>query len=944
MRIAQLLLGLLVVGLESVLAVQRDNFRTCSQVAYCRRHRALEPGPSSYAAQPESLRLSQTSAEINVLNKETGVRFVLTISGIKDNTFRIRLVEAEPLRQRFEPPIGDVLVKEPEGEEMIYKGRSGSQLTFTKGSSRLILTTDPLRIDIFSDDNPVVSINARGLLNFEHTREKKGWVTSLTSSLFSWFSQPFREPAAEDTQQEEKKEETENNEEEKTEKKKEEESDLWEETFKSFTESKPFGPTSVGVDISFPGVEYVYGIPEHAESLALKTTKSTDPYRLFNLDVFEYELYNPMALYGSVPLMIAHNEKRTLSVFWLNAAETWVDIRSNVADKSVFSNLADFVTGNNEVPQTDTHWFSESGIIDIFIMLGPGPKDVFRQYAALTGTTPLPPLFSIGYHQCRWNYNDQEDVRSVDENFDKFDLPYDVIWLDIEHADGKRYFTWDASKFPNSEEMLRNISSKGRKMVTIVDPHLKRDDNFKVYAEGRDKGLFVKTKDGQDFDGWCWPGSSSWPDFMEPHVRDWWASKFALSEYPGSALNLYTWNDMNEPSVFNGPEITFSRDQKHLAGWENREVHNVYGMHVHAATMEGLLRRTNHQERAFVLTRAFFAGSQRTAAVWTGDNMGEWGHLKVSNPMILSLNLVGIVFSGADIGGFFKNPDIELQTRWFQAGAFQPFARSHAHLDTKRREPYLLPEENVNIVRSALRARYSYLPYWYTQFYLSEKTGAPVMQPLWVEFPGEKATFNIDDVYLIGPALLVRPVTDQGAVSANVYFPGADELWYDVDTWQVYKGQQEVNVPAPLSKIPVYQRGGYIIPRKMRPRRSSTLTFDDPFTLVVCLDAKQESAGQLYVDDYHSFRYRDGDFGLVNYTFQHHKLHSIPIQQDNQFTTSEWLERVMIIGLPHEPKSVTLNSSGETKDLGFTYDSSTKILVIRKPGVNILLPWTITLH
>ncbi|XP_076463388.1 neutral alpha-glucosidase AB-like isoform X2 [Babylonia areolata] len=916
--------GVLVLSLASVFAVQRDNFRSCDNVGYCKRHRALQPGSASFVVDVESMKLHPTSVSLEVLDRKSSVKFVLYIFSLKDNTFRVRLKELKPLRRRYEPPLGDVLLQHPEGEEFRYNGQSGSKLTFSRGTSRVVVTVDPLRIDFYSNDDPVISINSQGLLKFEHTRKKPEASEENPPD-------EQQEGAGEGVKEEEQKTE-------------DEEPDLWEETFKSFTDSKPLGPTSVGVDISFPGVEHVYGIPEHADNLALKTTKSTDPYRLFNLDVFEYELYNPMALYGSVPVMLAHNEKRTVGVFWLNAAETWVDISSNVADKSIFSNLADFVTGNNEIPQTDTHWFSEGGNIDVFLMLGPGPKDVFRQYSVLTGTTPLPPLFSISYHQCRWNYNDQDDVRTVDENFDKFDIPYDVIWLDIEHTDGKRYFTWDATKFPSSVEMLRNISSKGRKMVTIVDPHLKRDENYQVYKEAREQGLLVKNKDDGDFDGWCWPGSSSWPDFLEEHVRTWWANKFALSEYVGSDLSLYVWNDMNEPSVFNAPEVTMPRDLKHLGGWENREVHNVYGMLVHAATMEGLLKRTNYQERAFVLTRAFFAGTQRTSAVWTGDNMGEWSHLKISNPMIMSLNLVGITFSGADVGGFFRNPDNELLTRWYQAGAFQPFFRAHAHLDTKRREPYLLPEENVNIIRAAIRSRYSFLPYWYTVFASSEKDGAAVMRPLWVEFPKERATFGIDDNYMVGSALLVRPVTEQGATSAIVYFPGADEIWYDVETYQTYKGQQQVNVDAPLSKIPVFQRGGSIIPRKMRPRRSSTLMFDDPFTLIVALDSKQEASGQLYVDDYHSFSYRDGAFGLVSYTFSHHKLHSHVENAETRYTTKEWLERVVIVGLPHEPRKVTLHHSGQTDELTYSFDSAMKALTIRKPGTNILQKWTISLH
>ena len=244
-------------------------------------------------------------------------------------------------------------------------------------------------------------------------------------------------------------------------------------------------------------------------------------------------------------------------------------------------------------------------------------------------------------------------------------------------------------------------------------------------------------------------GSSAWPDFSNPEIRKWWASKFSYDEYVGSTPDLYIWNDMNEPSVFNGPEITFHKDVVHMDGWENRDLHNIYGMYVHQATAEGQLLR-NENERFFVLTRAFFAGSQRTSAVWTGDNIGEWSHLKASNPMILSLNLVGITHSGADVGGFFKNPEPELLTRWYQAGAYQPFFRAHAHLDTNRREPYLQSEEHKKIIRDVIRARYSYLPLWYTLFYEGELKGYPVMRPLWVEYPTDVETFKMDDEFLVG--------------------------------------------------------------------------------------------------------------------------------------------------------------------------------------------------
>lgn len=310
-----------------------------------------------------------------------------------------------------------------------------------------------------------------------------------------------------------------------------------------------------------------------------------------------------------------------------------------------------------------------------------------QQFTRLTGTAALPRQFAIAYHQCRWNYNDQADVASVDAGYEEHDIPYDVLWLDIEHTDNKKYFTWDAHKFPDPVGMQEALAVKARKvraraqtvrggvnarapdqMVTIIDPHIKRHTGYSIYDEATAQGLFVKDQDGNDFDGWCWPGtanelssapaagavcvahpapvagSSSWVDFTNPAAREWWASKFALDAYTGSTQSLFTWNDMNEPSVFNGPEVTMHKHLKHHGDVEHREVHNIYGFYQHMSTFEGLKRRDN--ARPFVLTRAFFAGTQRYGAIWTGDNKAEWDHLKMSVPMLLSLGVAGQTFVG----------------------------------------------------------------------------------------------------------------------------------------------------------------------------------------------------------------------------------------------------------------------------------------------------------
>jgi alpha 1,3-glucosidase len=495
---------------------------------------------------------------------------------------------------------------------------------------------------------------------------------------------------------------------------------MWEEKFGDHVDSKPFGPMSVGGDIVFPQSKHLFGLPEHASGTQLKSTTGNgsyykEPYRLYNLDVFEYELDETMSLYGEVPLIVSQSKiSDTVGVFWFNPTETFVDVKEP----------------ENNAEGIQTHWISESGILDLFLLPGPSPKALYEQYGRLTGYTPMPPMFSLGYHQCRWNYRDEADVFQVDEKFDELDYPYDVLWLDIEHTDGKRYFTWDKNQFPSPLAMQEKLSNHGRKMVTIVDPHIKRDDNYYIHKEATAKGLYVKDKSSdKDYDGWCWPGSSSYLDFTDAKVRNWWADQFAYDKYTGSSSSLFIWNDMNEPSVFNGPEVSMQKDLRNLNGIEHREWHNLYGILFHRATSEGLIQRDGAgNSRSFVLSRSFFAGSQRYGAIWTGDNKSSWDHLKISTPMLLSLNVAALSFVGADVGGFFGNPDAELMTRWMQVGAYQPFFRGHAHHDAKRREPWMFGEEWMSKMRNAAIARYALLPYWYNVFRESNVSGMPVMR------------------------------------------------------------------------------------------------------------------------------------------------------------------------------------------------------------------------
>ena len=843
-------------------AFKASDFKTCATSSFCERHRhapAHDPKRAHKVvgrfAVGDDGAATATVARSNPSGDANDRPLSLTVTPYGDEGV-IRVRFDDDARPRYEVP--DVLVHGLDArrrafDETTHDAGTGTT-TFTLRAKRrsvsgdgvsrrndatndrddlviaLVVSHEPLRVALSVDGRETAVFNDQGRFDFEREREGPG-------------------PG-----------------------------ETWKETFNGHTDTRPRGPMAVVLDLSFPGDDvHVYGIPERATGLSLRDTTArkeedgddgdgaaetrretddakervetySEPYRLYNLDVFEYEHDSPFGLYGSIPVMHARSRAKGddkvaySGVYVHNPTETYVDVSRNGSAKG--SGAA------------RTLWMSESGAADFFFLPGPSPAAVASQYALLTGASAMPPAFSLGYHQCRWNYRDEADVAEVDATFDKLDIPYDVLWLDIEHTDGKRYMTWDAAHFPTPERMIEDVASRGRKMVTIVDPHVKKDPAYATHLEAERERLYVRQPDGTDFDGWCWPGSSAYLDVVSSAVRDWWAAKFSLANYPGSTNDLHVWNDMNEPSVFNGPEITMRKDLRHVDGTvEHREVHNAFGMYYHAATAQGVRARRN--ERPLVLSRAFFAGSQRVGPVWTGDNAADWDHLRVSIPMTLTLGVAGLTWSGADVGGFFGDPDAELATRWYQLGAFYPFFRGHAHLDTKRREPWMFGEPHTRVIRDAIRRRYALMPYLYALFENAHRTekGAPVLRPMWYEFPDDDAVAGADDVAMLGPALLVAPVLRAGAATRETYLPRG--TWYDYDTGETHVGPVVVTKPVTLADAPLYVRGGHVVPRRDRARRSVAAARGDPLTLLVAPDASGEARGEVYLDDGVGYAHED---------------------------------------------------------------------------------------
>lgn len=664
-----------------------------------------------------------------------------------------------------------------------------------------------------------------------------------------------------------------------------------------------------------------------------------------------------MTLYGAIPFMQAHRKDSTVGVFWLNAAETWIDIVKQKVSSNPMS------LGTEGDIDTETHWISESGLLDVFVFLGPSPKDVVAQYSELTGYTHLPQHFALGYHQCRWNYVSDEDVKNVDANFDKNNIPYDVIWLDIEYTDHKKYFTWDPRAFPDPIGMEKQLDDHERKLVVIIDPHIKNVDKYSVSKELKSMSLGVNDKNNKLFEGWCWPGSSNWVDCFNPATIDWWRSLFTYKSFKGTGPNVFLWNDMNEPSVFNGPETTMPKDNIHRGDWEHRDVHNLNGLTFVNATFEALLHRdsTTSRRRPFVLTRSYYAGSQRLGAMWTGDNLAAWSHLAASIPMILTHNIVGFPFSGADVGGFFGNPSKELLTRWYQAGAFYPFFRGHAESNTRRREPYLAGDPYKEIITQALRLRYSLLPAWYTAFHSASTTGAPIIQPHFYAHPSDEAGFALEDQFYVGSTgLLAKPVTTEGAESISIYLP-PNTLYYDYFTYTIHPGiGSTITISTPLDKIPLLMQAGHIIPRKDRPRRSSGLMRYDPYTLLISLTPEGTANGNLYIDDGESYDYQEGAFIHRHFTFALNTLISVDFEDEKQSNKGkkrrEYLkemervrvEKIIVVGAPGSWQGrteVRVVEDGEGRGVEMVFErggvGKANVAVVRDPGLGIGRDWRV---
>jgi alpha-glucosidase len=445
----------------------------------------------------------------------------------------------------------------------------------------------------------------------------------------------------------------------------------------------------------------------------------------------------------------------------------------------------------------------EGGQYTEYIFAGPAMADVVGAYTWLTGRTPIPPLWSLGYHQCRWFHYTQEAVEALARRHREESVPCDALWLDIEYMDGYRVFTWDEEAFPDAAGMLAALRDDGFRVVTIIDPGVKAEPGYTVFDDGAARDVLCRTEGGDRYIGDVWPGATAFPDFVRAEARAWWEELVAAHARRGVGG---IWNDMNEPATGVIPPDRMRFDHGRAS---HERYHNQYALLMAMATAAGL-RAARPEERPFVLTRAGSPGIQRHAAHWMGDNLSRWDHLWLGIPMAMGLGVSGQAFVGADVGGFRGHSDAELFVRWMQYGALTPFCRNHSEIGNVDQYAWAWGDAVLELARAAIRLRYRLLPYIYAAFAHAAETGAPVQRPLVFDHQYDPATRDLDDQYLLGPDLLVAPVIAAGQTARHVYLPAGD--WYDWHTDEPLGGNRYLLAATPMDRIPLYARGGAVIP------------------------------------------------------------------------------------------------------------------------------------
>ncbi|MBN8708742.1 MAG: hypothetical protein BGO12_13955 [Verrucomicrobia bacterium 61-8] len=593
-----------------------------------------------------------------------------------------------------------------------------------------------------------------------------------------------------------------------------------------------------------------------------KTTKfwNTDVWGDFNAEAYVNGRPTPDPVYVSIPYLIIRRRGTYIGLLLDNPHSTFMStgFKAAIAEQMEINPEGDLLAEElvSKLSDGRIHLGAESGQPNLFILVGPTLPELTRKFQNLVGTTPRPPAWALGYHQCRWGYESARDLFELDANFTKHEIPADGLWLDIDYMRGYRVFTFDEKHFPDPVGAIAKLNAKGRKVIPIIDPGVKWEKGYDVYERGRKADAYCKNPQGLEYIGLVWPGQTVFPDYSLPSARQWWSKEVA----DFASLGIHgAWLDMNDPST--GPsdneQMCFDHGKK---GHET--YHNQYAFGMAQASREGFIK-AHPDQRPFLLCRSGSTGSGRHTAIWTGDNYSNYHHLKSCISTTLNLALSGIPFNGPDAAGFGGDTTPELIQDWYKAGFLFPVLRNHSMKDTRKQEPWMFGPAVMKVLRKYVRLRYRLRPYLYQLFIGNELEGEAILRPLFYEFADTKALplGKIDDQFLVGPSILQAPFVQEKQTQRDVVLPGRTR-WFDISKGQWIDGGRRITVKADRENTPLYIRDASILPlARIAPADNA---FDGSKVDFHVFLSRAGSAGTEYeFDDGLSFAYAKGAYTRV---------------------------------------------------------------------------------
>ena len=647
-------------------------------------------------------------------------------------------------------------------------------------------------------------------------------------------------------------------------------------------------------------VDGCYGFGERTKHLN-KLGDSADCLTVDVVSVFRHTYarddYDPT--YVAIPFAILKSGEQFLGLFFDNPGRAILD------------------TG--KVQPGEFGYQSLGGNTDLYLLAGPGLPEVARRYAALTGRAPLPPLWALGYHQCRWGYQREAEFRELAAQFAAADVPVSALWYDIDYMESNRLFTWDGVDFPDPAGLNRDLKATGIRAVTIIDPGVKHEPGYAVYDSGRERAVFCQTASGREYVGKVWPGDTVFPDFTLETTRVWWSGW--LAGFLREGVVDGAWLDMNDPAT--GYSRTEEMRFQHGAIPHDR-YHNQYA-HFMAMASRAACDQVDPDGRPFLLTRSACAGTQRYSAVWTGDNASVWPHLRMALPCSLNLSLSGVAFNGPDVGGFMDDTNAELLVRWHQACCLFPFFRNHSAKHSRFQEPWQFGPEPLRAMRGAIRTRYRLLPYLYQCFFAHWRDGDPLIRPLLYHYSGPEYV-DLDDQYLVGDALLVAPILHGEGQGPEIVRNGVKMQersvllppgwWFDLNRGEWVEGGRLIPYAAALDELPLFARDGAVLPYYAGLLQNSLMDLRAVELHLFCRDRPVRF--EYFVDDRETRRYETGACGIARIVaeIQGERLRVI-IAESGDYPTDTVSFTPVVYGHPEVRESeLTANGRATIRPLG----------------------------